>query len=105
MDRALTFGSKSSPGIYDGISNIVRDIANMRAGNARTAGFKCLDDTGVIGTYEECKAFYRENRGVCSRVGVKLAPDEDLEKAFGLHFVVGDSSVLEVRDTAVVAGG
>ena len=54
----------------------------MRAGNARTAGFKCLDDTGVIGTYEECKAFYRENRGVCTRVGVKLAPDEDPEKAF-----------------------
>ena len=82
VDRSLTFGSKSSPGIYDSISNIVRDIANLRAGNERREGFKCLDDTGVIGTYEECKSFYSENREVCSRIGVRLAPDDDPEKAF-----------------------
>ena len=82
MDRSLTFGSKSSPGIYDRISGVVRDIANLRAGNARREGFKCLDDTGIIGTYRMCKSFFTENTSLCERIGVRLAPTDDPEKAF-----------------------
>ena len=82
VDRSLTFGSKSSPGIYDRISNIVRDIANIRAGNQRMEGFKCLDDTGIIGTFEMCRNFYRENKELCAKIGVRLAPEGDPEKCF-----------------------
>ena len=82
VDRSLTFGSKSSPGIYDRISGVVRDIANIRAGNDRREGFKCLDDTGVIGTEKMCRSFFWENTALCSRIGVRLAPTDDPEKAF-----------------------
>ena len=82
IDRSLTFGSKSSPGIYDAISNIIRDIANLRAGLPRTSGFKCLDDTGHVASEAVCRRFYEEYKGVCSRVGVRLAPEDDPEKAF-----------------------
>ena len=82
VDRSLTFGSKSSPGIYDRISGVVRDIANIRAGHDRREGFKCLDDTGVIGTEKMCRCFFRENSALCGRIGVRLAPTDDPEKAF-----------------------
>ena len=82
MDRSLTFGSRSSPGIYNRVSNIIRDIANMRAGNPREEGFKCLDDSGVIGTKRMCSNFFRENKALCSRIGVRLAPEGDPDKAF-----------------------
>lgn len=82
VDRSLTFGSRSSPGIYDKISNIIRDIANIRSRLPRTSGFKCLDDTGHVGSEEVCRRFYAEYKGVCTRVGVRLAPEDDPEKAF-----------------------
>ena len=82
VDRSLTFGSKSSPGIYDGISNIIRDIANLRAGLPRQSGFKCLDDTGHIHYKPQCDKFFSEYKSLCEAVGVRLAPLGDKEKAF-----------------------
>ena len=82
VDRSLAFGCKSSPGIFDLVSDVVRDLAAYEAGLPTRRTFKCLDDCGTINTKEMCQKFYDAYRRIAAEVGVRLAPESDPEKAF-----------------------
>ena len=84
VETQATFGCASSPGIYDCLSNMVVEIAIIKSKANRETIQKQLDDVamfGVAGT-GTCERFYQEYRRVCHEVGVKLAPEDDPEKAF-----------------------
>ena len=84
VETQCTFGCSSSPGIYDAMSWLIVEIAGRRCGANREALQKQLDDViyfGVKGT-GTCGKFYQEYKEVCEKVGVKLAPEDDPEKAF-----------------------
>ena len=84
VETQCTFGCSSSPGLYDRMSWLVVEVTCRRCRANREALQKQLDDVvyfGVRGT-GTCRKFYQEYKDVCERVGVRLAPEDDPEKAF-----------------------
>ena len=85
VETQMTFGCSSSPGIFDSLSYLVMEIAIRRSQTDRDTIQKQLDDVvmfGQVGT-GKCEKFYKEYKDVCGKVGVRLAPEDDPEKAFG----------------------
>ena len=83
IDRSVTFGCKSSPGIYDRTSGVVMTVARVKAGVRKYNCAKCLDDCCHIGSREDSRKFYDTYKEVSEECGVRLAPSDDPDKCFG----------------------
>ena len=83
VDRSLTFGMASSPGIYDRISGMIMQIAMKKAEVWRKDVYKCLDDCGNVGRPEQTEKFFEAYRETCAKTGVHLALMGDANKCFG----------------------
>ena len=81
IDRSLTFGCSSSPGLYDCVARVVKEIALKDSGTNRRDSYQCLDDCGLVGSERDAKAFFSSYATVGPRVGVRLA--EGADKSFG----------------------
>ena len=82
LERCLTFGSSSSPGIFDDIAELAVLLAIHILMWRRSMICRELDDTIFIGLLEDAKTWYSTYKAVCARLGVRLA-DEVKDKAFG----------------------
>ena len=84
VERALVFGSCSSPGIYDRTAKVIIRLAAKQAGTEEESVLQCLDDVVGFGQPDDssCLDFYKSYRETCRRVGVILAPEGDKDKAF-----------------------
>ena len=80
IDRSLTFGCSSSPGLYDCVSRVVKEIAIKESGTRRKDTYQCLDDCGLVGSERDAKAFHASYSRVGPEVGVRLA--EGADKSF-----------------------
>ena len=96
MELCLVFGTASSPGLYDRLAKLVLDLALVISKFPRDMVCQYLDDVcaaapqglAALGRFREA---YRQ---VAEQVGVKLASEEDLDKAFAPTTV---GTVLGVR--------
>ena len=99
VELRLVFGARSSPGIYDEVSDVVLDVAVLESKILRSLVTKHLDDTLGVGTSkadDPVQACFKAYLRVAEEVGVKLpVPDEDKTKvqspattvlALGMHF-------------------
>ena len=85
VESQMTFGASSSPDRFDLVSDIPLECALLETEIWKESIIKVLDDSvcfGQIGTGVVGK-FYTNFRNICSRVGIRLASDEDETKAFG----------------------
>ena len=80
VDRSLTFGCSSSPGLYDCVSRVVKEIAIKDSGARRKDTYQCLDDCGLVGSERDAGAFHASYSVIGPRVGVRLA--EGADKSF-----------------------
>ena len=84
VELRLVFGAKSSPGIYDEISDVVLNVAVLESKILRTMVTKHLDDTLGVGSNtpgDPVFAFFKAYLRVAEEIGVKLpAPDVDKTK-------------------------
>ena len=80
IDRSLTFGCSSSPGLYDCVSRVVKEIAIKDSGTKRKDTYQCLDDCGLVGSERDAGAFHASYSVIGPRVGVRLA--EGVDKSF-----------------------
>ena len=84
VELCLVFGAASSPGIYDRAAKIVLDIVLKMSGFPRNMVCQYLDDVcaaapaGSSALY----GFRACYMAVAEQVGVRLAPEDDPEKAF-----------------------
>ena len=65
IDRSLTFGCSSSPGLYDCVSRVVKEIAIKDSGTKRKDTYQCLDDCGLVGS--EKSAIFRHAKSFHSK--------------------------------------
>ena len=85
VDRSLTFGCSSSPGLYDCVSRVVKEIAIKDSGTARRDTYQCLDDCGLVGSERDARVFHKCYSEVGPRVGVRLAEGADKSFAATTH--------------------
>ena len=85
IEGQMTFGATSSPDRFNVVSDVPLELSLIRAGIWLDSVIKVLDDAVCFGRKGSgsVKKFYESYRGVCSRVGIQLASDEDEDKAFG----------------------
>ena len=84
VELCLVFGAASSPGIYDRAAKIVLDIVLKLSGFPRNMVCQYLDDvcaaapagSSALDSFRACYF------AVAEQVGVRLAPEDDPEKAF-----------------------
>ena len=81
-ELALTFGGRSSPGIYHAVSEVILVVAILEAGLRRAMVKKQLDDVVAISSKDEVEKFYLQYKDLCEHIGVHLAPEEDPSKCF-----------------------
>ena len=81
-ELALTFGGRSSPGIYHAVSEVILVVAILEAGLRRSMVKKQLDDVVAIASKAQVDRFYWQYRELCEYIGVRLAPEEDPSKCF-----------------------
>ena len=107
VELKLVFGARSSPGIYDGVSNVIRDIAIAESGIKPYLVAKHLDDILAVGLArpdDPVFGFFQAYLDLAKEVGVRLPPaDEDKTKcqspatsvlALGMEF---DTATWEMR--------
>ena len=82
LERCLTFGSGSSPGIFDDVAELVLVMALWLLAWARRMACRQLDDTIMIAYKQEVLRWHLVYTDLCSRLGIRLAPEEE-NKAFG----------------------
>ena len=82
VELSLTFGSRSSPGIFDRLSDLILLLACIMASMSRSDIVKQLDDVVCVNTKEMVEKFYATYQDVCQRVGVRLADPVDPDKCF-----------------------
>ena len=84
VELKLVFGARSSPGLYDGVSNVVKEIAVTQSDIEQTRVAKHLDDILAVGLAREddpVHKFFRAYIELAEEVGVRLPPpDEDKTK-------------------------
>ena len=82
-----TFGCVSSAGIFDDVSKVVKGLAIIKSDIWRKMVNQVLDDAVACGGKGEkvVARFYLCYRQICDELGVKLAGEEDADKAFGLR--------------------
>ena len=80
----LTFGGGSSAGIYDDTAKLVKDLAILASKTDPRMVNQVLDDVVACGSRGDktVNNFYRTYREVAERVGVSLADETDVDKAF-----------------------
>jgi len=86
FERCLIFGSASSPGIYDRTAKVVLNMALAMSRFPRTMVCQYLDDVCAAsqpGRTPGVRDFREAYAKVAAEVGVRLAPEDDPEKAFG----------------------
>ena len=77
VELSLTFGGRSSPGIFDRMSDLFLLLACLLSSISRKEIVKQLDDVVCVNTKEVVERFYMTYQDVCQRVGVRLAdPDK-----------------------------
>ena len=81
-ELALTFGGRSSPGIYHAVSEVILMVAILEARLRRSIVKKQLDDVVAIASKNEVQRFYWQYRDLCDDIGVRLAPEDDPSKCF-----------------------
>lgn len=81
-DTKLSFGGTTSPPLYDYPAELVLQLSMWEASVDRRKALRQLDDILNIGTYEDVMAAYSATREVCVDIGVKLASEDEPEKAF-----------------------
>ena len=79
-----TFGSGSSAGIYDNVAKVVKDLAIIMAKSDKRMVSQVLDDVVKCGMAGDgsVSRFYLAYREVAEKVGVSLAEESDVDKAF-----------------------
>ena len=84
VEEKVTFGCVSSPGHFEKPSWFLLKAAIVKAGAERRNAVKQVDDACVFSEVgdEACSEVYRQYRMMAPRMGVKLAPESDPEKAF-----------------------
>ena len=82
VDSALTFGSSSSPGIFDRVAELVLRLALHLANMPRRMAVRQLDDNVFIARPAEVWTAYNTFLKLATEIGVKVSPEED-GKAFG----------------------
>ncbi|MBM3938748.1 MAG: hypothetical protein FJ333_08890 [Sphingomonadales bacterium] len=85
VELCLIFGSASSPGIYDRAAKVVLDMVLAISKFPRNMAIQYLDDvcaTCPAGQGDSLDRFRKAYRDVANQVGVKLASEDDPEKAF-----------------------
>ena len=84
VELMLVFGARSSPGLYDDVSNVIRDIAVTESGIVRKRVAKHLDDILAVGgakSDDPVHKFFKAYLALAKEVGVRLPPpDEDKTK-------------------------
>ena len=83
VETKLVFGARSSPGLYDGVSNVVKEIAVTQSGIELTRVAKHLDDILGVGFAREDDPVYKFHRAyleLAEEVGVRLPPP-DVDKS------------------------
>lgn len=83
-ELCLVFGAVSAAGIYDRLAKLVLHLALVRAGMPARSVIQHLDDVCSASPAGSGRAqkFYNAYSEVCEEIGVKLASDEDPDKAF-----------------------
>lgn len=76
MDSALTFGSSSSPGIFDRVAEVILRLALHIAGLARNSVVRQLDDNVFIGPGPEVWKGYNTFNQLARDIGVRISPEE-----------------------------
>ena len=107
VETKLVFGARSSPGLYDGLSNVIKDIAVEESAIEGNRVAKHLDDILAVGLAREddpVHKFFTAYLELAEEVGVRLPPpDVDKTKcqspatsvlALGMEF---DTSSWEMR--------
>merc|ERR1711923_21892 len=82
IELSLTFGARSSPGIFDRLSDLILRLCCLRGGLSRCHVVKQLDDVVFIAWKAEADKFYDAYDRTCGEVGVRLAPTDDPDKCF-----------------------
>ena len=83
VELRLVFGARSSPGIYDEVSDVILDMAVLKSKIIRTRVTKHLDDTlgvGMNAPDDPVHACFEEYLRVAKEVGVRL-PTPDVDKS------------------------
>ena len=96
VELCLVFGTASSPGLYDRLAKVVLDLALAVSKFPRDMVCQYLDDVCAAapagsGALERFRLAYRQ---VADQLGVRLAPEDDPDKAFAPSTV---GTVLGVR--------
>ena len=80
----MTFGCRSSAGIFDDGAKLVKKIAVLRSHMNKEMVNQVLDDVVACGAQGDGTVtnFYKCYRDVCNFIGVSLADEEDKDKAF-----------------------
>ena len=83
-ELCLVFGAVSAAGIFDRLAKLVLHLARVRAGMPARSVIQHLDDVCSASPAGSGRAhrFYNAYSDVCEEIGVKLASDEDPDKAF-----------------------
>ena len=98
MERCLTFGSSSSPGLFDRLAELILLMSLWILAWSRAMACRQLDDAILIARKAQVMEWYRVYTGLCNKLGVRLAPEQD-GKAFaceqegvllGIHFNLKD---------------
>ena len=84
-ELCLIFGSKSSVGLYDRLAKLVLSIVCKRSGMAPSMVCQHLDDCVAASPKgsDLIQRFDDSYASVAAQLGIKLAPRDDPEKAFG----------------------
>ena len=82
IDRSLTFGMASSPGLYHLVSSVVKAIGLAKEKLPKKNSYQVLDDCGYIGPRQHTVGFYGSYNGTGDRCGVLFAPKGDKDKSF-----------------------
>lgn len=85
VELCLVFGAASSPGIYDLVAKVVLDLVSRTAGMRPELVCQHLDDvcaaapkgSNMLARFDEAY------QAVAAELGVRMAPRDDPEKAFG----------------------
>ena len=83
LERCLTFGSSSSPGIFDDIAELIVLLTLNILGWRRSSVCRQLDNTIFIGQLLETLRWYETYREVCASLEIRVA-EEVADKAFGV---------------------
>lgn len=84
IEERITFGSSSSPGLFERPSWFLLKASVQKAGANLSNCTKQIDDAIVFGRYDDssCQRVYNEYRKLATRMGARLASEEKREKAF-----------------------